>query len=68
MRWPLWTSVVSAWRSVEREMASWSARSRSGGSWLPGGSSPSRIAVPSRSTVSSKVVGGCTGLKTASSG
>jgi hypothetical protein len=28
IRWPLWTSVVRAWRSVEREMPSSSARSR----------------------------------------
>ena len=66
-RCPLWTRVVSAWRRVEREILSSSASSRSGGRWLPGGSSPSRIAVPSRSTVSSKVLGGRTGMNTASS-
>ena len=65
-RWPLWTRVVSAWRRVEREILSSLASSRSAGSWLPGASSPTRIAVPSRSTVSSKVVGGRTGLNTAS--
>ena len=37
---PLWTSVVSAWRRVEREIRSSSASSRSGGSLLPGASSP----------------------------
>src|SRR5688500_2805102 len=66
-RCPLWTSVVSAWRRVEREIRNSPARSRSGGSRLPGTRRPRRIAVPSRSTVSSKVVGGRTGLKTASS-
>ena len=25
-RWPLWTSAVSAWRSVEREIPSWAAQ------------------------------------------
>ena len=39
---------------------------RSGGNFVPGTSSPSLIAVPSRSTVSSKVVGDRIGLKTAS--
>ena len=34
---PLCTRVVSAWRRVEREMPSWSASSRSGGSWVPAG-------------------------------
>ena len=34
-RWPLCTSVVRAWRRVEREMRSCSARSRSAGSWVP---------------------------------
>ena len=58
--------MVSAWRRVEREIRSSSASWRSGGSLLPGASSPMRIAVPSRSTVSSKVVGGRTGLNTAS--
>ena len=37
-------------------MCSCPARSRSAGSLLPGVSRPTRIAVPSRSTVSSKVV------------
>ena len=41
------------------------ARARAAAS-APGASRPSRIAVPSRSTVSSKVVGGRTGWKTAS--
>ena len=59
--------MVSAWRRVEREIRSSLANSRSAGSWLPGARSPTRIAVPSRSTVSSKVVGGRTGLNTASS-
>ena len=66
-RCPDWTRVVIACRSVEREIRSSPASSRSGGSLLPGASSPMRIAVPSRSTVSSKVVGGRTGLNTASS-
>ena len=42
------------------------ASSRSGGRRVPGASRPSRIAVPSRSTVSSNVVGGGTGSNTAS--
>ena len=46
-------------------MPSWSASSRSGGSRAPGASSPSRIAVPRRSTVSSNVVAVWTGSKTA---
>jgi hypothetical protein len=54
-----------AWRSVEREMSSWSANSRSEGSRVPGARMPRRMAVPSRSTVSSKVVSGATGSKTA---
>ena len=57
--------MVSAWRSVEREIRSWWARSRSAGSWDPGASRPSRMAVPRRSTVSSNVVGGDTGSNTA---
>jgi hypothetical protein len=65
VRCPLCTSVVSACRSVEREMPSSSASWRSGGSFVPGASSPVRIAVPSRSTVSSNVVGARTGLNTA---
>ena len=60
-RSPDWVRVVSASRSVEREIRSSVASSRSGGSFAPGASRPSRIAVPSRSTVSSKVVGGRTG-------
>ena len=54
-----------AWRRVEREIPSCSASSRSDGSRVPEPRMPSRIAVPSRSTVSSNVVGGCTGSKTA---
>ena len=65
-RCPLWTSAVSAWRSVERAIPSCSHRSRSGGSRVPGGSSPSLIAVPSRSSVSSNAVVDWTGAKTAS--
>ena len=65
-RCPLWTSAVSAWRSVEREMPSWAHRSRSAGRRAPGSSSPSRIAVPSRSSVSSKAVCDRTGAKTGS--
>ena len=53
-------------RRVEREMPSWSASSRSAGSRLPALSRPSLIAVPRRSTVSSKVLGALTGLNTAS--
>ena len=48
-------------------MPSWSASSRSGGSRVPGESRPRRIAVPRRSTVSSNVVSGATGSKTADS-
>ncbi len=66
-RCPLWTSAVSACRRVEREIRSRRASSRSGGSLLPGASRPSRIALPSRSTVSSKVLAGRTGMNTASS-
>ncbi len=55
-RWPLCASAVSAWRSVERAIPSRAHSSRSAGSRAPGGSSPSLIAVPSRSTVSSKAV------------
>ena len=64
-RWPLWTSVVSAWRRVEREIRAFgevalrrqlAARAEQ--------AEPDRR--PSRSTVSSNVVGGRTGLKTAS--
>ena len=65
VRCPDSTRVVIAWRSVEREIPSWSASSRSGGSRVPGPRIPRRIAVPRRSTVSSKVVGGWTGSKTA---
>src|SRR6476469_121129 len=65
VRCPDSTSVVIAWRSVEREIPSCSASSRSGGSRVPGPRMPRRIAVPRRSTVSSKVVGGWTGSKTA---
>ena len=64
-RWPLSVSDISAWRSVERAIPSWSASSRSGGSRSPGPSSPRRIAVPRRSTVSSRVVAVCTGSNTA---
>ena len=46
-------------------MRSCPARSRSAGSRLPGARRPTRIAVPSRSTVSSKVVGVRTGSKIA---
>ena len=46
-------------------MPSCSHRSRSGGSRVPGGSSPSLIAVPSRSSVSSNAVVDWTGAKTA---
>src|SRR4051812_24224250 len=53
-----------AWRSVEREMPSWEASSRSGGRRVPAPSRPSLIALPSRSTVSSNVVGGETGSNT----
>ena len=62
---PLCTRVVIAARSVERLIESWSASSRSGGRRVPGASTPTRIAVPSRATVSSKVLGGATGSKTA---
>ena len=48
--------MVSAWRSVEREMPIWRHSSRSAGSRAPGSSSPSLIAVPSRSSVSSYAV------------
>ena len=65
VRCPVCTSVVIAWRSVEREIPSWSASSRSGGRRVPGPRMPRRIAVPRRSTVSSNVVGGWTGSKTA---
>ena len=54
--WPLWLSAVSAWRSVERAIPSRAHSSRSAGSCEPGGSRPSLIAVPSRSTVSSNAV------------
>ena len=64
VRWPLCTSAVSAWRSVEREMPSWRQSSRSAGSRSPGWSSPSLIAVPSRSSVSSNAVWDSTGAKT----
>src|SRR4051794_19509246 len=64
-RWPDWTSAVIAWRRVDRAMSSWSASSRSGGRRVRGGRSPRRIATPRRSTVSSNVVGGWTGEKTA---
>src|SRR4051794_15278936 len=46
-------------------MSSCSASSRSGGRRVDGGISPRRIATPRRSTVSSNVVGGWTGEKTA---
>ena len=62
-RWPLCTSAVSAWRSVEREIPSWRHSSRSAGSRAPGASRPSLIAVPSRSSVSSNAVCDCTGAK-----
>ena len=65
VRCPDCTSVVIAWRRVEREIPSCSASSRSEGSRIPGPRMPSRIAVPRRSTVSSNVVGGWTGSKTA---
>src|SRR4051794_329374 len=65
VRCPLWTSVTIAWRSVEREMPSWLASSRSGGRRVPPESRPSLIALPRRSTVSSNVVGGETGSNTA---
>ena len=65
-RWPDCTSAVSAWRSVERAIPSCSHRSRSGGSRVPGGSRPSLIAVPSRSSVSSNAVVDWTGAKTVS--
>ena len=58
------TSAVSAWRSVEREIPSWRHSSRSAGSRSPGCSSPSLIAVPSRSSVSSNAVWDWTGAKT----
>src|SRR5918912_1643770 len=48
-------------------MRSCAAGWRSAGSRVPGLRSPRRIAVPSRSTVCSNVVGGWTGLKIASS-
>ena len=54
-----------AWRSVEREIPSCSASSRSEGRRSPGPRMPRRMAVPRRSTVSSNVVGGWTGSKTA---
>ena len=65
-RCPLCTSAVSAWRSVEREMPICAHRSRSAGSRAPGSSSPSLIAVPSRSSVSSNAVCERTGAKTGS--
>ncbi len=52
-------------RKVEREIPSWSARSRSDGRRVPAGRIPSRIAVPRRSTVSSNVVAVCNGSNTA---
>src|SRR5450755_1609820 len=66
-RWPLWASAVRAWRSVERAMPSRAHSSRSAGRRVPGSSSPSLIAVPSRSTVSSNAVWEWTGANTASS-
>src|SRR4051794_19199102 len=57
-------SVASAWRSVEREMHSCSASSRSGGSLAPAPSTPIRIAVPRRVTVSSYVLEASTGSNT----
>ena len=66
--WPLCVSAVSAWRSVERAMPSRAHSSRSAGRREPGGSSPSLIAVPRRSTVSSKAVCERTGANTASGG
>src|SRR5215218_7871189 len=65
-RWPLWARAVSAWRSVEREISSRVHSSRSAGSRAPGASKPSLIAVPSRSSVSSKAVWERTGAKTVS--
>jgi DNA-binding transcriptional MocR family regulator len=49
----------------ERELAEQLGISRSDGSRIPGSRIPRRIAVPRRSTVSSNVVGGWTGSKTA---
>ena len=63
-RWPLCTSAVSAWRSVERAMPSCSHSSRSAGSRVPGASRPSLIALPRRSSVSSNAVCDRTGAKT----
>ena len=57
VRCPDCTSVVMAWRRVEREIPSCSASSRSEGRRSPGPRMPRRIAVPRRSTVSSNVVG-----------
>ena len=65
-RWPLWPSATSAWRSVERAIPSFVHSSRSAGRRVPGGSNPSLIAVPSRSTVSSNAVCEWTGANTVS--
>src|SRR4051812_28962638 len=54
-----------AWRSVERLIPSCPASSRWGGRRVTAERSPSLMAVPSLSTVSSNVVGGETGSKTA---
>ena len=67
-RWPLWTSAVSAWRSVEREISSRAHSSRSAGSCVPGASRPSLIAVPRRSSASSNAVWDRTGANTLSLG
>ena len=66
-RCPLWPSATSAWRRVERAIPSRAHSSRSAGSRVPGESSPSLIAVPSRSTVSSNAVWERTGANSASS-
>ena len=65
---PLCVSAMSAWRSVERAMPRRAHSSRSAGSREPGTSSPSLMAVPRRSTVSSKAVCERTGANTASGG
>src|SRR5579884_1348304 len=67
-RWPLWARASRAWRSVERAIPRRAHSSRSAGSRVPGASSPRRMAVPNRSTVSSSAVTDLTGAKTASSG